>query len=74
MKLALEVVTLAVLDVDRALAFYTEQVGFHVDVDYAPDDEFRVVQLTPPGSGVSIQSEWGSPKPSPAVPGAPTSS
>ena len=55
MKLSLEVVTLAVLDVDRALTFYTEQVGFHLDVDYAPDDDFRVVQLTPPGSGVSIQ-------------------
>lgn len=55
MKLSLEVVTLAVSDVDRALAFYTEQVGFHLDVDYAPDEEFRVVQLTPPGSGASVQ-------------------
>ncbi|GAA3841623.1 glyoxalase [Streptomyces chiangmaiensis] len=55
MKLSLEVVTLAVSDVDRALAFYRDQVGFHLDVDYAPGGKFRVVQLTPPGSNVSVQ-------------------
>jgi predicted enzyme related to lactoylglutathione lyase len=42
-------------DVDRALRFYVDQVGFTLDVDYAPNDAFRVVQLTPPGSGCSIQ-------------------
>lgn len=55
MILALEVVQLPVADVDRALAFYTEQVGFALDVDYRPTDDFRVVQLTPPGSAASIQ-------------------
>jgi catechol 2,3-dioxygenase-like lactoylglutathione lyase family enzyme len=52
---SLEVVTLPVGDVGRALRFYLEQVGFALDVDYAPTDAFRVVQLTPPGSSCSIQ-------------------
>ncbi|WP_345337417.1 VOC family protein [Planotetraspora kaengkrachanensis] len=51
----LEVVTLPVSDVDRSLAFYTEQAGFTLDVDYRPNDGFRVVQLTPPGSACSVQ-------------------
>jgi catechol 2,3-dioxygenase-like lactoylglutathione lyase family enzyme len=53
--LSLEVLTLPVSDVDRALHFYVHQVGFVLDVDYAPSETFRVVQLTPPGSGCSIQ-------------------
>jgi pimeloyl-ACP methyl ester carboxylesterase/catechol 2,3-dioxygenase-like lactoylglutathione lyase family enzyme len=53
-SLALEVVALPVSDVDRALAFYTERVGFTLDVDYQPTSEFRVVQLTPPGSSASV--------------------
>src|SRR5262245_8340051 len=53
--LSLEVVPLPVHDVDRALRFYVEQVGFTLDVDYAPTDTFRVVQLTPPGSSCSIE-------------------
>ena len=53
--LALEVVPLPVADVDRALAFYTERVGFALDVDYRPTGDFRVVQLTPPGSACSVQ-------------------
>jgi catechol 2,3-dioxygenase-like lactoylglutathione lyase family enzyme len=52
---SLEVITLPVTDVDQALRFYVEQVGFTLDVDYAPTDSFRVVQLTPPGSSCSIQ-------------------
>ena len=44
--LALEVVPLPVADVDRALAFYSKQAGFTVDVDYRPTPEFRVMQLT----------------------------
>lgn len=52
---SLEVVVLPVSDVDRALRFYVDQVGFILDVDYTPNDAFRVVQLTPPGSGCSIQ-------------------
>lgn len=55
MEARLEVVTLPVTDVDRALAFYTDQLGFALDVDYRPHDGFRVVQLTPPGSACSIQ-------------------
>ena len=52
--LALEVIPLPVSDVDRALRFYTQQVGFHLDVDYRPTADFRVVQLTPPDSACSI--------------------
>jgi catechol 2,3-dioxygenase-like lactoylglutathione lyase family enzyme len=51
----LEVLTLSVADADRSLAFYTEQVGFALDVDYQPNARYRVVQLTPPGSACSIQ-------------------
>ena len=50
----LELVTVPVTDVDRAKAFYTEQVGFHADHDYQVSDELRFVQLTPPGSACSI--------------------
>ena len=53
--LALEVVPLPVTDIDRALAFYTEQAGFTLDVDYRPTADFRVVQITPPGSACSVQ-------------------
>jgi catechol 2,3-dioxygenase-like lactoylglutathione lyase family enzyme len=52
--LTLEVISLPVADVDRALAFYTEQVGFTLDVDYRPTRDFRVAQLTPPGSTCSV--------------------
>jgi predicted enzyme related to lactoylglutathione lyase len=52
---SVEVITLPVSDVDRALRFYADQVGFILDVDYRPNDAFRVVQLTPPGSNCSIQ-------------------
>ncbi|RSN07804.1 glyoxalase [Streptomyces sp. WAC 01325] len=55
MDYQLQVVTLSVSDVDRALAFYTEKAGFTLDVDYHPTGAFRVVQLTPPGSGCSVQ-------------------
>jgi len=50
-----EVITLPVSDVDRALRFYVDKVGFKLDVDWSPNAGFRVVQLTPPGSGCSIQ-------------------
>lgn len=52
---SVEVITIPVSDVDRALRFYKDQLGFHLDVDYSPNDAFRVVQLTPPGSACSIQ-------------------
>ena len=54
-KFSVEVITLPVSDVDRARRFYVDRVGFTLDVDYAPNDAFRVVQLTPPGSSCSIQ-------------------
>lgn len=50
----LELVIVPVTDVDRAKKFYTEQLGFHEDVDHSAGDAFRVVQLTPPGSACSI--------------------
>jgi catechol 2,3-dioxygenase-like lactoylglutathione lyase family enzyme len=52
---SVEVITLPVRDVERALRFYVDQAGFMLDVDYAPNNAFRVVQLTPPGSSCSIQ-------------------
>src|SRR6201993_1895631 len=52
---SVEVITLPVSDIERALRFYVGQVGFTLDVDYAPNESFRVVQLTPPGSACSIQ-------------------
>jgi catechol 2,3-dioxygenase-like lactoylglutathione lyase family enzyme len=50
----LEVVVVPVSDVDRAKAFYADQLGFAVDHDTKISDEMRVVQLTPPGSGCSV--------------------
>ena len=50
----LELISIPVSDVDRAIAFYTEQVGFHLDHDHHVSDEIRFVQITPPGSGCSI--------------------
>ena len=50
----LELVQVPVSDVDRAKAFYTEALGFTLDVDVTPMDGMRVVQLTPPGSSCSI--------------------
>jgi len=52
--LSVEVITLPVSNVERALRFYVDQVGFVLDVDYSPNGRFRVVQLTPPGSSCSI--------------------
>ncbi|MDF2695148.1 MAG: hypothetical protein K0S65_3531 [Labilithrix sp.] len=54
MELKLEVVPIPVTDVDAAKAFYTEQVGFHLDHDVRPNERMRVVQMTPPGSACSV--------------------
>lgn len=54
MELRLEVVQVPVSDVDRAKAFYTDQLGFVLDHDVEHIPGMRVVQLTPPGSGASI--------------------
>jgi predicted enzyme related to lactoylglutathione lyase len=50
----LELVAVPVSDVDRAKAFYVDQVGFNADHDHQVSDEMRFVQLTPPGSACSI--------------------
>jgi catechol 2,3-dioxygenase-like lactoylglutathione lyase family enzyme len=50
----LEVVVVPVSDVDRAKRFYSEQLGFVVDVDHQANETTRVVQMTPPGSACSI--------------------
>ena len=50
----LELVALPVTDVDRAKAFYVDQVGFNADQDHTVSEEIRFVQLTPPGSACSI--------------------
>ena len=54
MDIKLEVVVIPVTDVDRAKTFYADGCGFNVDVDDSPSPNFRIVQLTPPGSGCSV--------------------
>jgi catechol 2,3-dioxygenase-like lactoylglutathione lyase family enzyme len=63
----LELVAIPVTDVDRAKAFYTEQVGFNADHDHQVSDDLRFVQLTPPGSACSIVIGTGI---TPAAPGS----
>jgi predicted enzyme related to lactoylglutathione lyase len=50
----LELIVVPVADIDRAKAFYIDNAGFALDVDHSAGDDFRVVQLTPPGSACSI--------------------
>ncbi len=59
MDFRLEVVPIPVSDLDRAKRFYSEQVGFVVDLDTRIGDEMRLVQLTPPGSACSIHLSTG---------------
>ena len=54
MDFKLELVLIPVTDVNRAKEFYVEKCGFKLDVDHQPNDEFRVVQITPPGSACSL--------------------
>ncbi len=54
MKWKLELVMVPVSDVDRAKAFYVDRLGFTLDVDHRAGEDFRVVQVTPPGSSCSI--------------------
>lgn len=61
MEMKLELIPVPVTDVDRAKAFYAEQLGFVVDLDVRPADTVRVVQLTPPGSACSIVLGTGLP-------------
>lgn len=66
MNWTLEVVIVPVSDVDRAKAFYADQLGFNVDHDTKISDDLRVVQLTPPGSGCSIVVGKGIERPGPS--------
>ncbi|MGZ6754354.1 MAG: VOC family protein [Nocardioides sp.] len=50
----LEVVIAPVADVERAREFYVDRLGFRLDNDFRPNDQFRVIQVTPPGSACSI--------------------
>jgi catechol 2,3-dioxygenase-like lactoylglutathione lyase family enzyme len=50
----LELVLIPVSDVERAKTFDVEKCGFNLDVDHQPNEEFRVVQITPPGSACSL--------------------
>jgi catechol 2,3-dioxygenase-like lactoylglutathione lyase family enzyme len=50
----LELIAIPVSDVDRAKAFYSDQLGFNLDHDHTVSEEIRFVQLTPPGSACSI--------------------
>ncbi|MCW5313017.1 glyoxalase [Nostoc sp. KVJ3] len=52
-NMKLEVVVLPVSDVDQAKDFY-KTLGWRLDADFVTDEDFRVVQLTPPGSEASI--------------------
>lgn len=61
MQMKLELVPVPVTDVDRAKAFYVDQLGFVLDVDVQPMEGIRVVQLTPPGSACSIGLGTGLP-------------
>ena len=54
MDFKLQLVPVPVSDTDRAIAFYTQKAGFHLDQDATVSDELRFVQLTPPGSACSI--------------------
>jgi catechol 2,3-dioxygenase-like lactoylglutathione lyase family enzyme len=54
MDFKLELVIIPVTDVDRAKDFYAGQAGFRLDVDHRAGEDFRVVQLTPPGSACSV--------------------
>lgn len=54
MDMRLELIPVPVTDVDRAKAFYVDQVGFKADHDHRVNESLRFVQLTPPGSACSI--------------------
>jgi predicted enzyme related to lactoylglutathione lyase len=68
MEWKLEVIVLPVADIDRAMAFYTDKLGFKLDVDHRAGETFRVVQLTPRGSACSISMVAGTMDPAAASP------
>ena len=50
----IELLPVPVTDIDRAKAFYVDQLGFNADHDITVNEDLRFVQLTPPGSACSI--------------------
>ena len=54
MDIRIELISIPVTDIDRAIAFYTERLGFTLDHDHTVGDDIRFVQITPPGSACSI--------------------
>jgi catechol 2,3-dioxygenase-like lactoylglutathione lyase family enzyme len=70
MQMKLELVIMPVADVDRAKAFYVDQLHFVADVDVTPAEGVRVVQVTPPGSRCSIGFGSGLPAYDDMVPGS----
>ncbi|WP_426592534.1 VOC family protein [Cellulomonas sp. McL0617] len=54
MDMKIELVPIPVSNLDRAKAFYVDQVGFHDDYDIPVNENLRFIQLTPPGSACSI--------------------
>jgi catechol 2,3-dioxygenase-like lactoylglutathione lyase family enzyme len=54
MNWTLELVVVPVGDIDRAKSFYLDRLGFDLNVDHRAGEDFRVVQLTPPGSQCGI--------------------
>ncbi len=66
MDYRLELISIPVSDVDRAIAFYVDQAGFNADHDHRVSDELRFVQLTPPGSACSIAFGTGTGEERPA--------
>ena len=54
MQMRLELIPIPVSDVDRAIAFYADRLGFKKDFDVQPSEGVRIVQLTPEGSGCSV--------------------
>ena len=66
-EMRLELVAVPVSDVDRAKAFYVDQLGFNADHDHRVSDEVRFVQLTPPGSGCSIALTTGAHEMEPGI-------
>jgi predicted enzyme related to lactoylglutathione lyase len=69
LEMKLELVPIPVSDVDHAITFYQDQVGFILDHDVTPNETMRVVQLTPPGSACSILISKGLPEISQMRPG-----
>ena len=72
MDMKLELIPIAVADVDRAKEFYGDRLGFTLDVDVQPADGVRVVQVTPPGSACSIGFGAGLPVYDEMTPGSVT--